>query len=357
MDLRKNADVYPRPLGILLALFLPGSAHWLSGRRQAGSIWFLGLLLIGVLAHFCVSLPARGAIVTGLTLNVVVYPLLFIAMLIRSARPIQKMTGKKWMFFILILLAIKLLLAMVRLNAPFAPYRVPTGGMEPTLHGVKSTPGKPDTSAVSRFFSGTFYRKFQASSSGPVSGIRMRENKVYLRIGGEEHELPVAVINSFHPAANYQAGDLLWEGTITVGDHIIMNRQAYLLSPPRRGDIVVFRTEGLEYSGIAPDTAFVKRIVGLPGETVSIQPPDVLINGRPIAEPSPLSRLHYQNGGQLKTPSDRIQLGPDEYLVLGDNADPNQSLDGRFFGAIERESILGKVLTIYWPLSRAGPVE
>jgi signal peptidase I len=154
-------------------------------------------------------------------------------------------------------------------------------------------------------------------------------------------------------------------GSVLNCDHVVVNRMAYYKCKPRRGDIVVFKTSGV----VSPppflprNQYFAKRIVGLPGDRVSIRPPFVCINGRELADP-PFFRdmasgkagyTGYTNGGALLSVADEIVLGQDEYFVLGDNS--CNSLDSRHFGPIKADSIVGQVNWIYWPPDRRGVPE
>ena len=73
--------------------------------------------------------------------------------------------------------------------------------------------------------------------------------------------------------------------TGTMGDHILVNKTAYWNSQPQRGDIVIFNTSGIKDPHVRQDTFYIQRIVGLPGETISIDPPYLLVNGERISEP------------------------------------------------------------------------
>jgi signal peptidase I len=111
---------------------------------------------------------------------------------------------------------------------------------------------------------------------------------------------------------------------------------APLVRPPRRGDLVVLaRTEGLEV---------VKRVVGLPGERVRLAAGRLEVDGAPVPEP-------YLAGdagaGELE-----VELGPAEYLVLGDHR--AASTDGRDFGPVGADALLGRVRFAYWPPRRLG---
>ncbi|MBI3361013.1 MAG: signal peptidase I [Chloroflexi bacterium] len=123
------------------------------------------------------------------------------------------------------------------------------------------------------------------------------------------------------------------EPTLHSGQFVITNKVAYKIGQPRRGDIIVF---------IAPRTAqeedYIKRIIGLPGETVRVEARKVYVNGQMIEEPYIADAPQY---------SSTWKVGPDEYFVLGDNR--NHSNDSHDWGLLKRDAILGKAWLIYWP--------
>lgn len=123
------------------------------------------------------------------------------------------------------------------------------------------------------------------------------------------------------------------------GEWIIVSRLPYLLGVPQRGDVVV-----LDFA--EPQEDLIKRVIGLPGETVEIREGLVYINGQPLEEP-------YINAAPRYT-GEPIVLGPDEYYVLGDNR--NNSRDSHSFGAVTRDHIMGRAWLIYWPPQRWGIV-
>ena len=134
--------------------------------------------------------------------------------------------------------------------------------------------------------------------------------------------------------------------TLEDGDNLWIDKFTYHFKLPERFDIVVFPYQD-------SDTLFIKRVIGLPGETVQItETGDILINGQKLDE-------HYcdytiENPGIASTP---IVLGEDEFFVLGDNR--NNSKDSRFsdVGNIKRDSIVGKAVFRLTPLKKIGRVE
>ncbi len=136
------------------------------------------------------------------------------------------------------------------------------------------------------------------------------------------------------------------EDNLKVGDHLIVNKFIYgpgaqFLLPIRdirRGDIIVFRYP------LQPETDFVKRVIGLPGETVMIQNKEVFINGKKLDEPYV---IHID---QAIYPF-RDQLAPytvpqGEYFAMGDNRD--NSKDSRYWGPVPRSMIKGRAFMVYW---------
>jgi signal peptidase I len=130
-------------------------------------------------------------------------------------------------------------------------------------------------------------------------------------------------------------------------DRVVANRLVYRFQEPRRGDIVVFRAPPrVERACGGADGTFVKRIVGLPGETVSMRAGHVLIDGRRL--PEPYLRAEYrgtETGSWARSPADG-------YFVLGDNR--GRSCDSRRWGIVPRANIIGRADVTYWPPNRLG---
>ena len=139
--------------------------------------------------------------------------------------------------------------------------------------------------------------------------------------------------------------------TLKIGDRVLVNRVVYHLRKPHRGDVVVFNSRAV---GIT----LIKRIIGLPGETVSLKDGAVYINGRRIKEPY----VREVNGAALPTEpfSDgRIwsleqpyTVPAGHYFVMGDNRE--QSDDSRDWGPIAKSELIGVAFFKYWPPSRIG---
>jgi signal peptidase I len=116
------------------------------------------------------------------------------------------------------------------------------------------------------------------------------------------------------------------------GQYVLADKIAYRLGSPQRGDVIVLAPP------IARGEIFIKRLMGLPGDTITIRSGKVWINGQLATEPYIAAPPHY---------SGSWTLGPDQYFVLGDNR--NDSSDSHVWGSVTRADITGKALIVYWP--------
>ena len=130
------------------------------------------------------------------------------------------------------------------------------------------------------------------------------------------------------------------ETTLSDGDHLIVDKISYRFRDPERYDIVVFPYR------LEENTYYIKRIIGLPGETVQIVDGYVYINGVQLDE-------HYGNEIMEKPgiAAEPVTLGEDEYFVLGDNRNNSQDSRTASVGVIHRDEILGRAWVRIWPLS------
>ena len=148
--------------------------------------------------------------------------------------------------------------------------------------------------------------------------------------------------------------------TLLEGDLILVNKFIYgakvpflnyrlpAVRLPKRGDVVVF---------IYPEDKkkdFIKRLVGLPGETVEIKGGSIYINDKPALEPV-FNQIYYYNRGDFGSQGQKISVPEDSYFVLGDNS--ASSKDSRFWGFVPKDNLLGKALIIYWPLNRIRQIK
>ena len=140
--------------------------------------------------------------------------------------------------------------------------------------------------------------------------------------------------------------------TLVEGDHVVTDKLTYRYQAPKRGDIVIFKYPEDETK------QFLKRIIGMPGETIQIKNKTVYVNEKAVDDMAYTIRLDPGIIDGSKNPRDNFGptvVPPQSYFVLGDNRD--QSLDSRFFGSVEREKITGKVNVIYFSIPKNWPAE
>lgn len=128
--------------------------------------------------------------------------------------------------------------------------------------------------------------------------------------------------------------------TLKVGNRVLVNELSYDFHPIHRGDVIVFRTPP-DDRGNPVIKDLVKRVVGLPGDTVSSANGKLEINGKPLSEP-------YLPPGTVTSGVPTEKIPPGELWVMGDNR--QNSEDSRFFGPISEKLIVGRVSIRYWPL-------
>jgi signal peptidase I len=143
------------------------------------------------------------------------------------------------------------------------------------------------------------------------------------------------------------------EPTLQVGDRILVNKLAYHLHGVDRGNIVVFRRPADENCGGAPVADLVKRVVGLPGETISLTKGHVFIDGKRLNEswlPSSVQGTTFPGpAGPTYDLAKPYVIPSNHYFVMGDNR--TDSCDSRYWGPISRSLIVGKVDVRVWPLT------
>jgi signal peptidase I len=143
--------------------------------------------------------------------------------------------------------------------------------------------------------------------------------------------------------------------TLNVGDRVLVNKMSYRLHDVNRGDIIVFETPPNAEDANGEIKDLVKRVVGLPGETLETRDGVVYINGRQLEEP------YLRNGVKTCAPAsgpeacinvDPTVIQPDHVFVMGDNR--TASKDARSFGAVKESSIVGRVFVRIWPVTDLG---
>lgn len=145
-------------------------------------------------------------------------------------------------------------------------------------------------------------------------------------------------------AVNFATGRFRIEGSsmepsMHPNQYVLVDKISYMLSDPKRGDVVVFNFPQ------ATERDFIKRIIGLPGETVSVRGGVVYVNDVPLDEPYISAPPTYEN---------TWTLAPDQFFVLGDNR--NSSSDSHTWGPLDRGYLIGRAILVYWPPPLWGTV-
>ena len=142
------------------------------------------------------------------------------------------------------------------------------------------------------------------------------------------------------------------ETTLHVGDRVLVNKWSYRLHPIHRGDIVVFSKPKGELASNIND--LIKRVIGLPGETVTIHDNHVYINNHRLIEPylRPQDVTTVHPGAFACTPKAPCKIPKGEIWVMGDNRVFSE--DSRYFGPIPESSVVGRAFFRIWPLNRLG---
>ncbi len=148
------------------------------------------------------------------------------------------------------------------------------------------------------------------------------------------------------------------ENNLLVGDHLLVNKFVFAptesalerallpIQPIRRGDVIVFKYPE------EPERDFIKRVIGLPGETLEMRHKRIYINGSPIDEPyvhflqPPSSADQEVASYDVRERYGPVTVPPDQYFVMGDNRDNSQ--DSRYWGFLPRDYVKGKALMVYW---------
>jgi signal peptidase I len=276
----------------------------------------------------------------------------------------------------------------------FQPFKIPTGSMQPTLYGVTvedyAHPAiKPLPGLATRIYrgavSGIFYHDAVAEADGellhvspPIKFLGLfSRSELTVRYAGRSQ--PETVKLWFTPADGlagklnfevhrfFRKGEPIVRFEETSGDHLFVDRVTYNFRKPGRGDIIVFATKGTDIR--EQDQFYIKRLVALPNETVSIgDDSHLVIDGRRLdaSEPgfenvytigSGFGPWRYQghlNGRQMRgvewfpNAEKKQTLASDQFFAMGDNT--AHSSDSRMWGPVPVKNVIGKSFFIYWPI-------
>ena len=256
------------------------------------------------------------------------------------------------------------------------PFKIPTGSMQPSLYGIHYEPqaeagllDRGPLRVVKWLVWGEWYTEITASYAGTFRGpykiLPTGDGTAvsFYDIGGLEHAIPSGMPLVVKPGDEVVTGQVIARGNTLNGDHLFVNRVKWNFIKPSRGEVMVFRTDGLPIPRLTERTHYIKRMCGLPHDTLTIRAPELIVNGQPVMEPAAIRRIEDRAPGYagycpgegpdalfINAYRDTVTLGDGQYLALGDNT--RNSLDGRYWGPVPKENLVGPAMVVYWPLSR-----
>lgn len=255
------------------------------------------------------------------------------------------------------------------------PFKIPTGSMQPTLNGIIGHPSANPAPNVFRkvaefFVLGRNYIDVVSAQDDRVVQVLPRKFGFFLtwsEIICERQRFlvyapPDTLRQDFHVVTGnrYRQGEVIARGAIDTGDQVFVDKFSYNFVKPHRGDVFVFRTENIALIASDPETGspfFIKRLAGVPNDTLRIDPPNLYANGK-LAEGFGFRRVMaakapyrgYSRGNAYLAASDQTFTVPEDgYFAMGDNS--YNSYDSRYWGPVPEENLVGRGLCVYWPFT------
>jgi signal peptidase I len=268
------------------------------------------------------------------------------------------------------------------------PFKIPTSSMQPTLFGIHYV-DKKVVPSIPQPFNYALYSTLRAElitqREGGIEGFYPPLTKWLmfpwsaLEIGGIKYELPGTMQKvmeyCFSPLPRTSRPILptdypLCNGWLSQGDHLFVDRFSYHFAEPKRGDIVIFTTEGLkdDASGsplIKVGFYYVKRLIGMSEDTLKIIDNIIYVKTKNSRKFVPITtfnitainRIYSDKGGYQGhfdvgrlAAGKEVKVPENSYFMLGDNS--SFSADSRYWGFVPKRNIVGKALFVFWPFSR-----
>ena len=249
------------------------------------------------------------------------------------------------------------------------PFKIPTGSMQPTLNGIIGRPmAAPPPNILQQIAEfvvrGRNYINVVSKEDDQVLQVQRRKFLFFFtwsRIICEHQKFlvycpPEQLGSDFRvaPGMRYGSGEIIARGAVDTGDQVFVDKFSYNFVKPHRGDVFVFRTRNIPEIG--DQTQFyIKRLAGLPGDTLRIEPPKLYVDGK-IAQGYGFQRVMDAQDGyrgygpghsSLSDPMKTFQIPGHTYFAMGDNS--YNSYDSRYWGPVPEKNLVGRGLFVYWP--------
>ena len=249
------------------------------------------------------------------------------------------------------------------------PFKIPTGSMQPTLNGIIGypMPAEPPNilQQVAEFvLRGRNYINVVSRENDEVLQVQRQKFLFFFtwsRIICQHQKFlvycpPEQLGADFRvsPGMRYRSGEVIARGAVDTGDQVFVDKFSYNFVKPHRGDVFVFRTKNIPEIG-DQSQFYIKRLAGLPGDTLRIEPPKLYVNGK-VAEGFGFQRVMeardgYRGYGPGRTtmsdPTKTYPVPQHCYYAMGDNS--YNSWDSRYWGPVPERNLVGRGLFVYWP--------
>ena len=256
------------------------------------------------------------------------------------------------------------------------PFKIPTGSMQPTLNGIIGHPSPELPPNILRQIGefivlGRNYINVVSQQEDQVIEIVPKKILFFFTfsrlICSRQNFLvyasPETLSHDFNvfPGRVCHRGEIIARGAIDTGDQVFVDKCSYNFVKPGRGNVFVFRTNhilGIREDPEAGSPFYIKRLAGVPGDTLRIDPPFLYVNGKK-AEGYGFARVMsakfpyrgYAPGHEyLSQPNRSFTVPKDGYFALGDNS--YNSYDSRYWGVVPDANLVGRGLFVYWPFGR-----
>lgn len=264
------------------------------------------------------------------------------------------------------------------------PFTIPTGSMQPTLNGIvghpqETNPPPPLQRIWDRAVLGRTWFDITARDDESVISTSERKKWLFFTETVIQTDRNVYTVSApertiaehfLKKKSRFKAGEPLLRGYVSSGDHVIVNMMAYHFRKPTRGEVFVFTTRGIRTGANmmnpgGPSQFYIKRLAGIPGDTLRIEPPKLFVNGNEAQEvafqrvasgtfesPNNGYRGYSHGPRDMRFPflgDDRqtIELSDGKYFALGDNS--YFSSDSRDWGTVPQQNLVGAGLVVFWP--------